>query len=219
MVAALVALGLQSHSPCTASMMLSTPQNHSFLTPWFGLGHRDNLKQPLQPEIREALRGQMQVTSKAGHHVDLPRSRNSKGQTTKMEIKDWGWRFYFNLFSFPRVTLNTRHTMLDHTGLSCSSLALKILREEYRVPRSCSRDTETDKTQTDRQTLLFKHCLTSFSHDLGIPSLFPPARHHTSYFTSTTSCNRYCEQALDTAHHFTYEDEGERLKVRLKVTR
>lgn len=68
-----------------------------------------------------------------------------------MEIRDWCWRFYFNLFSFPSVTLNTRHTMLDHAGLSCSSPALKILREEYRVPRSCSRDTETDKIQTDRQ--------------------------------------------------------------------
>lgn len=69
-----------------------------------------------------------------------------EAQTTKMESRDWGWRFCFDLFSFPRVTLNTRHTMLDHTGLSCSSPAFKILRE-YRVPRSCSRDTETDKTQ------------------------------------------------------------------------
>lgn len=42
--AALVALGMQSHSPCSASMMLSTPQNHSFLTLQFGLGHEGNLK-------------------------------------------------------------------------------------------------------------------------------------------------------------------------------
>lgn len=151
----------------------------------------------------------MQVTSKAGHHDDLPRGTNSQGQTTKMEIKDWGWRFYFNSFLFPSITLITRHSILDHTGLSCSSPALRILREEYRVPRSCSRDTETDKTQAGRQAGARAHthtqfylcidCLTSFSHDLSIPSLFPHAQQHTSYFTNTTSCNRYCEQALEVA--------------------
>lgn len=138
------------------------------------------------------------------HHDDLPRSTNNKGQ---MEIKDWGWRFYFSLFSFPSITLIIRHTILDHTGLSCSSPELKILREEYRVPRSCSRDTETDKTQTDRQTGTHAHthfylsidCLTSFSHDLSTPSLFPHARQHTSYFTNNTSCNCHFEQTLDTA--------------------
>lgn len=125
----------------------------------------------------------MQVTSKAGHHDDLPRGTNSQGQTTKMEIKDWGWRFYFNSFLFPSITLITRHSILDHTGLSCSSPALRILREEYRVPRSCSRDTETDKKQAGRQagarahthTILFMHWLSYFllpwlKHSVIIPT-------------------------------------------------
>lgn len=123
------------------------------------------------------------------------------GQTTKMEIKDHGWRFYFNLFSCPN-TLYIPGT--PHCTIRGFSEQPTSQNPQRRIQSEFPGTGPGTQTQTDtHNSLPFKHRLTSttpkskvhfqrLKHSLTIGTL----GHHTNYFTSVISCTHACEQAL-----------------------